>query len=62
MSTVLLTGGSGFFGGILKKKLLEQGLRVVNIDLQDDEDKHENLVSVKGDIRNKRPGGPPVPR
>src|ERR1700688_1916557 len=30
MNTVLLTGGSGFFGGILKKKLLEQGLSVVN--------------------------------
>jgi UDP-glucose 4-epimerase len=53
MNTVLLTGGSGFFGGILKKKLLEQGLSVVNIDLQDDEDRHESLVSVKGDIRNK---------
>jgi UDP-glucose 4-epimerase len=53
MKTVLITGGSGFFGRILKKKLLEKDVRVVNIDLQEDEDSDPKLISVQGDIRNK---------
>lgn len=52
MKTALVTGGSGFFGGILKRKLLDSGAAVVNIDLQDDEEKHPGLISIKGDIRN----------
>lgn len=50
MKTYLVTGGSGFFGGLLKDRLLADGHRVVNIDLHEDETKHPNLVSVKGDI------------
>ena len=52
MKNVLITGGSGFFGGILKRRLLDEGTRVVNIDLQKDDDNHPLLTSVKGDIRN----------
>ena len=50
--TVLVTGGSGFFGGVLKRRLLAEGFRVVNLDLVTDTDRHESLRSVQGDIRD----------
>ena len=53
MKQVLVTGGSGFFGGILKRRLLAEGYSVVNIDLVLDPDLHPNLTSLRGDIRNK---------
>ena len=53
MSCFLITGGAGFFGSILKKQLLSEGHRCVSIDLCPDADSHENLVSVRGDIRDK---------
>jgi UDP-glucose 4-epimerase len=50
---VLVTGGSGFFGGVLKRRLLEEGFAVTNIDLVRDEDAGaESLTSVQGDIRD----------
>lgn len=52
MKKVLITGGSGFFGELLKKKLLEKGFYCVNIDLEADCYKHSNLESIQGDIRN----------
>jgi UDP-glucose 4-epimerase len=48
----LITGGSGFFGSILQKRLLDDGHTCVNIDLEKDEMKHKNLTSVVGDIRD----------
>lgn len=53
MHTALVTGGSGFFGGILKRRLLDRGVRVVNIDLQPDDQTHPALTSIQGDIRNQ---------
>src|SRR5271168_4573144 len=53
MDTALVTGGSGFFGGILKRRLLDNGVRVVNIDLQKDDLQHPALTSVQGDIRDR---------
>ena len=53
MTRVLITGGSGFFGGVLKRRLLAEGFAVVNIDLVADGDKHANLTSIQGDIRNR---------
>jgi UDP-glucose 4-epimerase len=50
---VLITGASGFFGGILKRRLLAEGFRCHNIDLVADTDHHPNLQSIQGDIRNK---------
>lgn len=52
MKHALVTGGSGFFGGLLKRHLLELGWSVVNVDLEHDEDMHKNLESVQGDIRD----------
>src|SRR5271154_5833361 len=53
MPEVLITGGSGFFGGVLKRRLLAEGVRCLNIDLVADADRDENLVSIQGDIRDK---------
>jgi UDP-glucose 4-epimerase len=52
MTHVLLTGGSGFFGGILKRRLLAEGYACTNIDLVLDTDSHPNLTSIQGDIRD----------
>jgi UDP-glucose 4-epimerase len=53
MSHVLVTGGSGFFGGVLKRRLLREGNTVVNIDLEVDEDAGlPGLTSIQGDLRD----------
>src|ERR1017187_1010250 len=52
MKKVLVTGGSGFFGSILKNRLLGEGFSVVNLDLVADPDRHEHLTSIRGDIRD----------
>jgi UDP-glucose 4-epimerase len=52
MKNVLVTGGSGFFGGVLKRRLLAEGYRATNIDLVADADRHANLQSIQGDIRD----------
>ncbi|MGA7523128.1 MAG: NAD(P)-dependent oxidoreductase [Acidobacteriaceae bacterium] len=51
MPEVLITGGSGFFGGVLKRQLLADGFTVSNIDLVQDPDRHVALTSVQGDLR-----------
>jgi nucleoside-diphosphate-sugar epimerase len=53
MAHVLVTGGSGFFGGVLKRKLLREGHTVVNVDLAGDEDTHPGLTSIAGDLRDQ---------
>ncbi len=55
MKEVLVTGGSGFFGGVLKRRLLAEGFAVTNIDLvRDDDAGAEGLTSIQGDIRDAR--------
>ncbi|QNI36731.1 NAD-dependent epimerase/dehydratase family protein [Edaphobacter albus] len=49
---ILVTGGSGFFGGVLKRRLLSEGYAVTNIDLVADTDTHPALTSIRGDIRD----------
>jgi UDP-glucose 4-epimerase len=53
LKRVLVTGGSGFFGGILKRRLLAEGFEVENIDLVSDADAHRKLVSVRGDLGDR---------
>jgi UDP-glucose 4-epimerase len=53
MPEVLITGGSGFFGGVLKRRLLAEGFRCVNIDLVADLDRDANLESIRGDLRDR---------
>jgi UDP-glucose 4-epimerase len=49
---VFLTGGAGFFGGVLKRRLLEEGKQVVSVDLEEDLDCIPGLTSIRGDIRD----------
>jgi len=53
MSHVLVTGASGFFGGVLKRRLVREGHTVVNIDLERDEDSLPGLTSIQGDLRDR---------
>ena len=54
MAHYLVTGASGFFGGILKRRLLREGHTVVNVDLEVDEDAGSaNLTSIRGDLRDR---------
>jgi len=52
MKNILITGGAGFFGSLLKQTLLEKGYLCVSIDLEKDSTSHENLRIIQGDIRN----------
>jgi nucleoside-diphosphate-sugar epimerase len=52
VKTVLVTGGAGFFGEILKRQLLAAGHRCISIDLQRDEASDPNLETIQGDIRD----------
>jgi len=50
--TVLVTGGAGFFGGVLKRRLVEAGYAVFSIDLEEDDFAHPDFTAVRGDIRD----------
>lgn len=49
-SPVLVTGGAGFFGNLLLRRLADAGIRSVSLDLHDAEFVHPHVVSIKGDI------------
>ena len=53
MKTVMVTGASGFFGGILKRKILASGDRCINVDIVRDQDEHPNLAQWQVDIRDR---------
>ena len=53
MKKYLITGGAGFFGSILKEDLLRDGNFCVGVDIETDTYRHENYISVTGDIRDK---------
>ena len=53
MAKFLVTGGAGFFGGILKRRLLNDGAEVVSVDLVPDVDRHAALTSLLVDIRDE---------
>ncbi|MGE4351205.1 MAG: NAD-dependent epimerase/dehydratase family protein [Bdellovibrionales bacterium] len=50
---ILITGGAGFFGGILAKHLLADGYEVVSVDRVPDELTHVNYTPYLGDIRDE---------
>jgi nucleoside-diphosphate-sugar epimerase len=54
MTKFLVTGGAGFFGGILKRRLLGDGAQVVSVDLVPDADRHPALTSLEADIRDEQ--------
>ncbi|ADV84701.1 NAD-dependent epimerase/dehydratase family protein [Terriglobus saanensis] len=54
MAHYLVTGASGFFGGVLKRRLLREEHTCVNVDLEIDEDAGAaGLTSVQGDLRDR---------
>jgi UDP-glucose 4-epimerase len=53
MPNALITGGAGFFGGIVKQRLLQNGFQVTSIDRVRDPGWHPRLRKVYGDIRNR---------
>jgi len=52
MKKALVTGGSGFFGGILGRVLADEGWSVINIDLMADDFRHDSYTAIQGDIRD----------
>ena len=51
MTTSLVAGGSGYFGSLLVRQLLENGHRVRVFDLEDASDRPDGVEFVRGDIR-----------
>src|ERR1017187_3298416 len=53
MKRYLVTGGAGFFGSILKRRLLDDGAEAVSVDLMPDGLRHPALISIQADIRSE---------
>jgi UDP-glucose 4-epimerase len=53
LEKVLITGGAGFFGSLLKEFLIQRGYFCVVYDLLVDRSNMPNLIGVVGDVRNK---------
>lgn len=53
MKTILITGGAGFFGTILKKEFLKKDYVCISIDLEPDSFTDPNFIAIQGDIRNR---------
>ena len=54
MNKVLVTGGAGFVGGVVKRALANSGRQVVSVDLLPDADSHPNLSSLVLDITDTK--------
>ncbi|MGI9250484.1 MAG: NAD-dependent epimerase/dehydratase family protein, partial [Pseudohongiellaceae bacterium] len=52
MKNILITGGAGFFGDLLKRNLVQEGFRCVSVDVEADDFQHPESKAVRGDIRN----------
>lgn len=53
MTTSLVTGGSGYFGSLLVRHLLDAGHTVRVLDLHDADDRPATVEFVRGDIRDR---------
>ena len=53
MSSVCVTGGSGFLGSLLVARLLNDGHEVTSIDLLPNSLSHPRLTAIIGDIRDR---------
>lgn len=51
-SRSLVTGGAGYFGEVVARKLLEHGERVVILDINAPEIRHARLTAFQGDVRD----------
>ncbi|BDU57280.1 hypothetical protein LMORI2_02620 [Limnohabitans sp. MORI2] len=52
MKKALVTGGSGYFGSLLIKKLLEQGFNCSSLDISDASDRPASVKFICADIRD----------
>lgn len=52
MNRALVTGGAGFFGGFLKRRLLDAGIPCISLDRLADDFTHPLFTAVQGDIRD----------
>ena len=52
MRKAIVTGGSGYFGGLLCKQLVDKGWFVNNIDINPPIHSLDNYEYTKGDIRD----------
>jgi nucleoside-diphosphate-sugar epimerase len=52
-ATALITGGSGYFGCLLRERLRQAGVRVRVFDLVDAEDRPDDVEFQPGDIRDR---------
>jgi nucleoside-diphosphate-sugar epimerase len=57
MGKALITGGSGYFGSLLRDRLKAQGQSVRIFDVADAEDRTKDVEFAKGDIRNEKQVG-----
>ena len=53
MTRALVTGGSGYFGELLVRRLVERGDSVRVLDLNDSDDRPASVEFVRGDIRDR---------
>ena len=51
MTSALVTGGAGYFGGILARSLAGRGVRVVSLDRLDDPDPDPRVTYARADLR-----------